>query len=351
MNGEGAEQAASRMLRQGDILEVGPGLAGKTVGLVASSCTVALLSQTCDIAQSTKPYCLAAPVDRVDEDDTLYGAAAKGRRPLRVPLCDQNGQHWVADVGRAFPVRKADIGPSALLAHCAQGDHDHNARVIRSRIARAYGRFPFPDEVAPVFKKLQDRLRSKAGGPGHLGQVLDLVQEVRVSADQWELPGRELRLFLIVSGEHLIPDEDADPSWTWGRTLGWERKDSESLLTLDRACDLLLMNADNDATTTLNLWRKVGERIHAELLVPFLNDAVSDVEVEVVSDEDFTLRQFNRSESLDLETLSDSFMELDNDSNSEEESNMERTRPRLAPLDCPAPAWPGLRCAGWDAIV
>lgn len=314
MDNDDLRQARFRLLRQGDVLRVCPGLAGQTVGLTDASCDVAMLSQTCDIVQNTKHYCLVAPVDQVSEDDLCFVDAEKGRRPLRIPLQGEFGQHWVADVERAFPVRKIDIDPSVLLAHSAESDHCRNARMIRGRVARAFGRFPFPDEVVPVFKRLRDRVRSKAGGPGHLGQVLDLVDEIRVSADQWASPGRELKLSLIVASERLIPDDQADPSWTWERVIGWGDKDFKGSLKLDRTCELLLANVGQDATTVLNLWRKFGEGLRTELLVPYFNDEVVDVEVEVVSDEDFTLRQFNRSESLDLETLPDSFDNQDSDS-------------------------------------
>jgi len=45
--------------------------------------------------------------------------------------------------------------------------------------------------------------------------------------------------------------------------------------------------------------------MYTQLIAPCLNPEVPSVEVQVVADTDFTFRQFNRSESLDLEALSD----------------------------------------------
>ena len=130
-----------------------------------------------------------------------------------------------------------------------------------------------------------------------------------MSADQWESPGRRLRLHVIVSSELLIPDEDADLAWAWARVVGGRAQESLGSLTIDRVCELLLLNIDGDRTSLLHLWRQFGQSLHASLIAPYLNDDVVAVEIEVVSDVDFTYRDLNRSESLDLETISDSAAE------------------------------------------
>ena len=77
---------AFKSMRQGDILRIKPGLAGESVGLVNTLTCVALLSQTCDIVQDNKPFCLVAPVQQAQADDPRFVDALKGRRPLHVPL-------------------------------------------------------------------------------------------------------------------------------------------------------------------------------------------------------------------------------------------------------------------------
>jgi len=292
------------LLHQGDIIWINPGKAGESVGLTGSSIPVALISQACDI--SRRDYCLVAPVEQ--PENTVLTDAIKGRRPLLVPLKDDSGEQWVANVGRAFPIPKAEL--SSPPRRCSDSDQGETARTIRDRIARAYGRFPFPGEVHNVFKPLRDKIHSKVGGSGAFGQVIDLLSTIRVSAKNWEMPERQLQLFLIVPCEYFIKDEDAASSWNERRVEGWNaKKDSFSSLSLDRTCELLLLNLKGDKTTLLKLWRKFGDCVYSQLVKPHLNRDVATVLVTVLSDEDFTYRQYARSESLDLEALSDAYTE------------------------------------------
>jgi hypothetical protein len=96
-----ADQATlTSNLRQGDIIRAHLGGIGKTVGITEDPCCVAILSQTCDVTQPSKQYCLVAPAAQIE--DHLHRAALKGRKPLLVPLDDESGGRWTADLGRAF---------------------------------------------------------------------------------------------------------------------------------------------------------------------------------------------------------------------------------------------------------
>jgi hypothetical protein len=285
------------------------GEAGQAVGLGGGPAHVAILSQTCDVVQPTKRFCLVAPAEQASDDD--WAMARKGRRPLSIPLSDNSGQRWLADAGKAFSVPKTSLGTAILISRGNTAEHGDQARIIRDRIARAFSRFPFPDEVHPVFQKLRRQLQAKAGRQGNLGKVIDLLADVRVTADQWSNPGRQLRLHLILSGQQLIPIEDADPSWTWDRIAGADASDPSDL-SLDRICELILANqldvtgpGRGDATALLHLWELFAQTVSASLIQPSLNEHVSRVDVEVISDLEFTMRDFKRSESLDLEALSD----------------------------------------------
>ncbi|MDR0989953.1 MAG: hypothetical protein LBL92_01085 [Propionibacteriaceae bacterium] len=298
------DRTSFSLLRQGDILRLKASPTSEALGL-QDECYVVLLSQTCDVVQPSKSYCLVAPVER-SKNGSEFQSVRKGRNPLRIPLEDTDGRQWIADAERAFSISKNDA--ACFVARCASQDQGENAQMIRSRIVRAFGRFPFPDGVPPVFQKLRNRLQSKAGTGGNLGKVIDLVSDVRVEADQWENPGRRLRLYLIVPSERLISAEYADPTWSWERVIGRKFAESEVDLGLDRVCELLLANLDKDPTSSLNLWRAFGLILNQQLIKPFLNDEVIAADVRVVSDEEFTFRQFIRTESLDLEALSDNFM-------------------------------------------
>lgn len=302
----GGEGELGGDLRQGDVVVVDPlGSSGVGVGLdEQAAASVAILSQTCDVVQPSKTHCLVAPV--IQASTAEIAAARTGRKPLLLYLDDGAGTGpWVADVGRAFSIEKEQLVRGRRVGRAVQSASSIGARRLGARIARAFGRYPFPDEVYPVFSKLQDRLRAKAGTAGNLGRIIDLVEEIRVSADQWEAPGRHLALYVIVSSEFLIAEEDGDPAWSWARVVGGGAQESLGNLTIDRVCELLLANIDGDRTSLLHLWREFGQALYVSLIAPYLNDEVTAVDVDVVSDVDFTYRDAMRSESLDLETLSD----------------------------------------------
>jgi hypothetical protein len=105
----------------------------------------------------------------------------------------------------------------------------------------------------------------------------------------------------------LIPQDDIDPDWTWKRIRGLRREDAPGELAIDRVCELLLINLQHDDLSTVaQLWSQFEHSLYTKLIAPKLNVEVVSVDVEVVSDEDFSYKDFRDSESLDLETISDS---------------------------------------------
>lgn len=55
----------------------------------------------------------------------------------------------------------------------------------------------------------------------------------------------------------------------------------------------------------MHLWHEFGQSMSSAFLQPSLDSEVVEIVVDVVNDLDFTHRDVARSESLDLETLSD----------------------------------------------
>lgn len=123
-----------------------------------------------------------------------------------------------------------------------------------------------------------------------------------------EVPGRNLTLYVVVGEERLIAPDDMDPSWHWSptRVLGVRANERAAGLSLDRVSELILANLDGDKTSLAQLWRIFGETVQASLLSPMLNDEVVSFDVMVLSDSEFTFRQYQQTESLDLEVLSHS---------------------------------------------
>lgn len=148
---------------------------------------VAILSQTCDLVQASKERCLVAPV--LEPTDKIVSDAKKGRKPLHLYLesADLGSQH-VADMERATSVPKSRLVGRRLLVRSVEQASSSEARKLGWRIGRAFSRFPFPDEVYPVFNRLRKKAQDRAGSQGAFGQVLDLVADMRVSSDQWASP-------------------------------------------------------------------------------------------------------------------------------------------------------------------
>lgn len=292
-------------LQQGDVVRLRtPGLGGAAVGLSPQEIDVAILSQTCDVV-STKPFCLVAPI--YDADASEASAARKGKKPLLLCFAnpEEEGQR-VFDIGAAFSVGKSEMSQAVFVQRPTSSPSGEEARRLSARIGRAFSRFAVPDEVHPVFSKLQSRIRDRFGR-GNFGRVVDLAEDFRLSADQWHAPGRRMRVHVILPEDMLIPDEDVDLDWSTARVAGWKPSDILGELTLDRVCELILTNLEpHHSTTLLRLWQDFGSAIFRELIEPMLGAEVASCVVEVVSEVEFSYRDYRASESLDLETLSDS---------------------------------------------
>lgn len=299
-------------LRQGDVvglLELRLPSGGDEWEAVATLAGVAILSQTCDVVQQSKTRCLVAPVVN-DPTDGAFSGARKGQKPLHLYLESGIAEpiRCIVDMERAVSIPKSMLAGVPLKARYVEQVSGREARTVASRVGRAFSRFPFPDEVYPAFGKLRREAQGKTGSAGNFGQVLDLVEDLRVSADQWTSEHRNLTLYVVIAEERLISPDDIDPNWQWDvtRVIGLHSGEIESNLTLDRVCELILANLNGDQSSLAHLWEMLGNTIQSKLLAPNLDKEVLSFEVLVVSDTEMTYRQFQRTESLDLEVLSDS---------------------------------------------
>ncbi len=305
-------------LRQGDVVDLPrlPIVVGEVqVDPRETPRGVAVLSQTCDVVQPGKTRCLVAPVMDADADE--IADARKGKKPLWLCLESSSGDvpARIADIELATSVPKDVLVGRRVLARYAENPSDAQAGKIAARVGRAYGRFPFPDEVYPVFGELRSRAQSRSGTPSPFGQTVDLVDDLRVGADQWPAPGRRLTLYVVVPEGLLAPVEDLDPGWTWdaNRVLGLRRGDALGSIPLHRTCELILANVAGDRTTLAHLWQHFGERVRVDLLEPRLGPEVVEFAVEVLADSEMSVRQYRRTESLDLDVLSDSSWQAPDD--------------------------------------
>lgn len=299
-------------LRQGDIVGLrvlplpGPGDQRDTVDTPDG---VAVLSQTCDVVQASKTRCLVAPVIP-DPSSAAFATARKGQKPLHLYLESAAAEpsQCIADIEKAVSLPKISLVGLPIVARYVDQASGRAARTVAWRVGRAFSRFPFPDEVYPAFSKLRSQAQDKAGSAGNFGRVLDLIEDLRVSADQWSSPGRRLTLYVVVAEEWLIQPDDLDPNWQWSpaRVDGLRVHEPDSALSLDRVSELVLANLHGDKTSLAHLWRILGETIELKLLAPMLSEEVMSFEVAVLSDSEMTFSQYQQTESLDLEVLSDS---------------------------------------------
>lgn len=299
-------------LRQGDVIEI--------ASIVLATCGedrpevlqtpegIAVVSQTCDLLQASKTRCIVAPVTSADK--SIIVDARKGRKPLHLYLGDNldsiDTKPRVADLEMATSVPKTALAGSRIDARYTLHPSGPEVAAIAARIGRAFTRFPFPGEVYPIFSELRSRIQKRSGSPSAFGRVIDLVIDLRVSADQWTAPRRHLKVWVVIP-EHLIaPPDDHDPGWSWGPDRVREFHHDEPLfsLNLHRICELILANQNQDLTTLTELWIAFGSKLKAEVFRDSPNDAVTSINIEVLSETEMTYQQYRRTESLDLEALS-----------------------------------------------
>ncbi|MGY2898433.1 hypothetical protein ACVKXF_001056 [Curtobacterium sp. PvP017] len=303
-------------LRQGDVVSLAwiPSVVDGSPASHPCPEGVVIVSQTCDVVQDSKTVCLVAPI--VPAENAVVSRARKGQAPLKLYMPEHDGTPvQIADLDYIAAVPKSSLIGTTLTARRGADEQSKPARDIAHRLGRVFTRFPFPDEVYPAFAKLRSRAQKTAGGAGWFGQVLDYVDDLRVTADQWPAPERNLILRVVVEERYLIPVEDADPTWAWETALVVGRKDGELLprLSLDRTSELLVRNLQSldadptttDTTTILRLWEQWVTNFQASDLTP-VSPHVATFTAELVSDVELTYADWKTSESLDLEVLSDS---------------------------------------------
>lgn len=289
-------------LRQGDVVELATIPVHQEQAQPAAELPtprgVAVLSQTCDLVHPSKPRCLIAPLlgDPTSED---VSDARKGRRPLLLHL----GEQSIADMSLATSVPKSWLSGRAIVSRFAENPSGPDAGSLAKLIARAFGRFAFPDEVHSILAVLQTRARS-ASPNGPLGQVLDRVTGIRVSADDWTDVG-VLRVWLLIDARHIGSVDDLDPAWVFSPARVLCARPTEVLGDADRnrICELILANLAGDLTTLSALWGELASRLETDMAKAGACSNVA-VTVEALSLENLSAADYICSESLDLEALS-----------------------------------------------
>lgn len=300
-----------RNIRQGDVIDVKEIVQDSGNGQVEMRKTpygVAVISQTCDIVQKSKKRVCVAPIIDVDDKDIL--AAKKGRRPLYLYLHDQydEDKELVADLEYMTSIPKQSIVGQKIIARAVQHSSGKAAAMFADRLGRVFTRFPYPDEIPPVFKKFQKHIRSKSDKKSDIAIVLSYVADIRIGAQQWENPPYDLTVIFIVKSEFICQSEDAN-DWA-SRVIGLNGQESIGTLSVPRICALLVENISKKEevpdTVISNLWAAFCDCIYTDWIKPELGSGVSDVEIVTIADTEFSYRDYIESMSLDLSVLSNS---------------------------------------------
>ena len=174
-----AEAAGVDSLRQGDYAEVEAiPLLGSEVKRLATPHGVVLLTQTCDAVRPEKLTVSVAPLAKLEGNDAREAAGNKRLRYVHVPCA---GENLFADMYAVATVEKGFFLGLALRRGIEQSDDDAVRRFGRA-IGRRFSRFPFPDEVVPWLRPLEQTILKKHGKQGAEAALLASVAEFRIEA-------------------------------------------------------------------------------------------------------------------------------------------------------------------------
>jgi hypothetical protein len=192
-----------------------------------------------------------------------------------------------------------------------KGVDDHvGARDLARAIGRKFSRFPFPDGVSEWFRPLQVFARRKYDNPASPeGRVLGWISQFRVEAPTWASGPYDLTLDVIVRAGRLPPFSSDDAPSMPDSLKGWLK--SKKGPALSEICDRLLRATDPEER--FFLWLALAEALadkckpnNKDLLREEVRAAVNGgrVVADVVSEDEFNMVRYGRSESLDLSDLS-----------------------------------------------
>lgn len=265
-----------------------------------------VISQTCDVILPKRPTVVLARVVELAGSERTQ--AATETNPRFVPLPCLDDKHF-ADLCFIESRPKADL----FDLHHAAGIDLANEQVKRDfslSITRWFGRFPFPDEVVPWLRPLEQVVREKYRKQSALGELLrQVVVEIRVEElGQWDHAPYKIDIHTIIRAEALptLPDDAPDMS-DFVQTL----RGSDDRVKAPAALAELFATTD-DVHERHHILYALAESL-AALCKPANSNkqpaadttAVAAIEWHLWGDDEFPLARIRKSEPLDLEYLSE----------------------------------------------
>jgi hypothetical protein len=304
-------------IRQGDILDVRDLPFLGLNGTQAHKCSlgVAIVSQTCDLVQTDRPFFVVAPVVELQKDQA--SAAKSGRMTRYAHLSGSDGPDLFADLALCVTVSKSILNSVETLGVGIDPTDSKAVSKFGSQVGRRFSRFPFPDEVQPYFRPLQDKVTGAHKKNSAVGVLLRECVDLRIESTNWHDPPMQLTIHLIVPAAILPSVDDVDPADVSPSTLAKFNPRSiqagdlsgiaSSLVKKDMTIDVEIRPPDR-----LFLWNCFLSALIAacnttvDRTIEGAEGAVTEIRGELWSDEDFTLHLYQRTESLDLDHLSSS---------------------------------------------
>jgi hypothetical protein len=291
--------------RQGDVFQGAPAYkfgSGWTPFTATTTYGAAVVSQSCDAAQSDRPHIQIAPV--VELHGNVANEAAAGRRPQYAPL-PQLGDGYYADLDVITTVAKTVLLDYQRTAGVATDD---DVRKFAFAVSRKFSRFAYPDEVVASLRPVKTALQSKARKPNsRLGKVLAKIHSLRVQCEDWTTGPLELTLIVIVEPDVVPSDLEeigSPPTDLPGPDL------NKPLAEQENAYATYLSGDDLTPTQTYFAWQYLSEvwALRCEQTATDLDhgDLIASIAAELTSVDEFPLARVLRSDSLDLDYLSDS---------------------------------------------
>ena len=255
---------------------------------------VVVLTQTCDIVRPSdkRPYLQVAPLIKISDAITAK-RYAEGETPQYVAV-PEAGAAAFADLDRIMTLNKR------LIAECRHRPgvptEPDDVRRFGQAVARKFGRYPFPNYFIESVEPLRSRILKRWDKPASPeGQTLGDLVQIRVqpvpikSASDTDLT----LVFIMKQGSLPIL---ADPPAPSRETTAW-------LATPKQASEIAKKLADTTIgpDDRAHLYSKLVEA-WAALCRP--NSAIRSISGEIVSEDEYVLSDYWKSERLDLDQLS-----------------------------------------------
>lgn len=265
---------------------------------------VAVVSQSCDAAQSVRDRIHVAPV--VLLEGAQADEASSGKRISFAALRALSDVHF-ANLETVITLPKVTLTTATRVRGVIEDEH---VRRFAGSVSRKYGRFAFPDDVIHALDPLREVLRSKARKEqSPLGRILADVYGIRIEAAQsWVT--RPYDLFLIVIFEPGVVPTFSNGDLPDERAGLRDRVVGKGVDIATRS--IQIAQAYHQATAledrywlVMMLAESWAAQCEAAAVRKGVQAVVRSVLPDVVTVDEFPLSRVNNSEDLDLDYLSE----------------------------------------------